>query len=191
MGFTPSRSGSRLRLSECFVRRITPRGRPAGYMVDGSFHGKLLSVCKTTLVSLTHQISRIALIRQGNYPRNPWLKNFPEKRNCTIAIRRRRGTKAGMVRGAGWAAGAGEPHFGAWRRNKDAAAPAALLRPGRHAPHFCFASLLPMRGNLGSLGLGLLRTVFPYASCHPIRTACPRRCIPCPMWAGPYAPWRV
>jgi hypothetical protein len=28
-------------------------------MVDGSFHGELLSVHKTTLVSLTHRISRI------------------------------------------------------------------------------------------------------------------------------------
>jgi hypothetical protein len=40
-----------------FARQIAPPTRPVGYMANGSFQGKLLSVYETKSVSLTHRMN--------------------------------------------------------------------------------------------------------------------------------------
>ena len=51
-----------------FARRVAPIERPVGYMANGSFHGELLSVHETRLVSLTHRISRMTRMGRDGGP---------------------------------------------------------------------------------------------------------------------------
>jgi hypothetical protein len=60
-----ARSGSLIATARAFASRgfaawIAPAPRPLGYMANGPFQGKLLSVYETKLVSLTHQMTQMS-----------------------------------------------------------------------------------------------------------------------------------
>ena len=58
--------------SRGFAGQITPSPRPIGYMANGSFQGKLLSVYETKTVSLTHRRAQreISMICIHRFPRS-------------------------------------------------------------------------------------------------------------------------